>query len=53
MQVGDLVMFPGWKEVGLIVHEIPGWGEVKVVMWSMSGLSSHAAKDLEVFSASR
>ena len=52
MQVGDLVRFPGWKEVGIIVREIPGWNEVKVVMWSTSGLSSHAAKDLEVFDES-
>ncbi len=53
MKVGDLVMFFGWKEVGVIVRELPGWGEIKVVMWSTSGLSSHAAKDLEVINASR
>ena len=53
MKVGDLVRFPGWKDVGVIVREIPGWGEVKVVMWSTSGLSSHAAKDLEVINESR
>ena len=52
MTVGDLVTFPGWKEVGIIVREIPGWNEVKVVMWSTSGLSSHAAKDLEVIDES-
>ena len=50
MRVGDLVMYPGWNEVGVIVREIPGWAEVKVVMWATSGMSSHPAKDLKVIS---
>ena len=53
MQVGDLVRFPGWKEVGIIVREVPGWANVKVVHWSVSGMSSHTAKDLKVISESR
>ncbi len=53
MQVGDLVMFPGWKEVGVIVRNLPGWGDVKIVYWSVSGMSSHTAKDLKVINASR
>jgi hypothetical protein len=53
MQVGDLVRFPGWKEVGIIVREVPGWGNVKVVHWSVSGMSSHTAKDLEVINESQ
>ena len=53
MQIGDLVMFPGWKEVGIIVREIPGSENRKVVHWAVSGMSSHTAKDLEVISASR
>jgi hypothetical protein len=50
MKVGSLVMFPGWKEVGIIVREIPGTENRKVVHWSVSGMSSHAAKDLKVIS---
>ena len=53
VQVGDLVRFPGWKEVGIIVREVPGWANVKVVHWSVSGMSSHTAKDLEVLNAGR
>ena len=53
MQVGDLVMFSGWKEVGIIVREVSGWANVKVVYWSVSGMSSHTAKDLKVINASR
>ena len=52
MKAGDLVTFPGWKEVGIIVREVPGWANVKVVRWSVSGMSSHAAKDLKVISES-
>ena len=54
MKVGDLVRYVcshrgiEWKEVGVIVREIPGWADVKVVMWAASGMSSHPAKDLEV-----
>ena len=53
MQVGDLVKFPGWKEVGIIVREVPGWANVMVVHWSVSGMSSHTAKDLKVINASQ
>ena len=48
MTVGDLVVYPGWKEVGIIVREIPGTENRKVVHWSVSGMCSHAAKDLKV-----
>lgn len=53
MTVGDLVVYPGWNEVGVIVREIPGWANVKVVHWSVSGMSSHAAKDLKVVNRGR
>ena len=53
MRVGDLVKFPGWKEVGIIVREVPGWANVKVVHWSVSGMSSHTAKDLKVVNESQ
>ena len=50
MTVGDLVRYPGWNEVGVIVREIPGTANRKVVYWSVSGMASHAAKDLKVLS---
>ena len=48
VKVGDLVRYPGWDEVGVIVREIPGSENRKVVHWSVSGMASHAAKDLKV-----
>ncbi len=53
MKVGDLVMYPGWNEVGVIVREIPGTERRKVVHWSVSGMASHAERDLKVINESR
>lgn len=59
MTVGDLVKYvcsyrgTEWKETGVIVREIPGWANVKVVHWSVSGRSSHPAKDLKVVNSGR
>lgn len=53
MRVGDLVRYPGWDEVGVIVREIPGTERRKVVHWSVSGMGSHAEKDLKVVSHGR
>jgi hypothetical protein len=46
VRVGDLVRYPGWNEVGVIVREIPGTERRKVVHWSVSGMASHAKRDL-------
>ena len=50
MTVGDLVEYPGSKEIGVIVREIPGTEQRKVVLWSSSGMLSHPAAHLKVLS---
>ncbi len=59
MKVGDLVKYVDhygycdWKEIGIILREIPGTDRRKVVRWSTGMQSSYPARDLEVISESR
>ena len=60
MKIGDLVKYINhygkmhhWKEIGIILREIPGTDYRKVVQWSSGMKSSYPARDLEVISESR
>ena len=57
MKIGDLVKYINhygkmndWKEIGIILREIPGTDYRKVVQWSSGMKSSYPARDLEVIS---
>ena len=54
MTVGDLVKYIhpsiNWKEIGVIVREIPGTDERKIVQWNSGTSGSYPAEDLKVLS---
>jgi|2_EtaG_2_1085320.scaffolds.fasta_scaffold366865_2 hypothetical protein len=60
MKVGDLVKYVSlssgyqeWKEIGIILREIPGTDQNKVVQWNTGVRSGYPARNLVVISESR
>jgi hypothetical protein len=59
MQVGDLVRYVDafdrneWRNIGIVLREIPGTDQCKVVRWDTGIQTSYPMRNLEVISASR
>ena len=59
MKVGDLVRYVDpsgrneWRNIGIVLREIPGTDESKVVRWDTGVKCSYPVRNLEVISASR
>lgn len=59
MKVGDLVKYVDssgrneWRNIGIVLCEIPGTDECKVVRWDTGVKCSYPVRNLEVISASR
>ena len=60
MKVGDLVKYVSlshgdreWKDIGIILREIPGTDQNKVVQWNTGVRSGYPARNLAVISESR
>ncbi len=59
MKVGDLVRYVDpsgsneWRNLGIVLREIPGTDQCKVVRWDTGVMCSYPARNLEVISASR
>jgi hypothetical protein len=59
VQVGDLVRYVDpsgrneWRNIGIVLREIPGTDECKVVRWDTGVKCSYPVRSLEVISASR
>ena len=59
MQVGDLVRYVDafdrneWRNIGIVLREIPGTDQYKVVRWDMGIQSSYPMRNLEVISECR
>jgi len=60
MKVGDLVKYVSlshgdreWKDIGIILREIPGTDQYKVVQWNTGVRSGDDARNLVVISESR
>ena len=59
MKVGDLVRYVDpsgrneWRNIGIVLREIPGTDECKVVRWDTGVKCSYPVRNLEVLSESR